>query len=108
MRRKIKNKHCALQVLHSVKHSLQGLDTLITAVNRFRMVTNSIRIPTQINKKASHVLNQYNSGELKACRIKCGNMSLRVGRKWRLLSKDNGQCWEIMSHEKYNNLKDRR
>ncbi|WP_075208335.1 ParE family toxin-like protein [Klebsiella aerogenes] len=72
------------------------------------MVTNSIRIPTQINKKASHVLNQYNSGELKACRIKCGNMSLRVGRKWRLLSKDNGQCWEIMSHEKYNNLKDRR
>ncbi|HIE4607781.1 TPA: hypothetical protein ACXNLE_002989 [Klebsiella aerogenes] len=72
------------------------------------MVTNSIRIPTQVNKKASHVLNQYNSGELKACRIKCGNMSLRVGRKWRLLSKDNGQCWEIMSHEKYNNLKDRR
>ncbi|WP_446027410.1 ParE family toxin-like protein [Klebsiella aerogenes] len=108
MRRKIKNKHCALQVLHSVKHSLQGLATLITAVNGFRMVTNSIRIPTQINKKASHVLNQYNSGELKACRIKCGNMSLRVGRKWRLLSKDNGQCWEIMSHEKYNNLKDRR
>jgi hypothetical protein len=32
MRRKIKNKHCALQVLHSVKHSLQGLATLITAV----------------------------------------------------------------------------
>ncbi|HIE4916019.1 ParE family toxin-like protein [Klebsiella aerogenes] len=72
------------------------------------MVTNSIRIPTQINKKASHVLHQYNSGELKACRIKCGNMSLRVGRKWRLLSKDNGHYWEIMSHEKYNNLKDRR
>lgn len=27
-----KNKHCALQVLHSVKRSLQGLATLITAV----------------------------------------------------------------------------
>ncbi|RSW87038.1 hypothetical protein EGH62_03045 [Klebsiella aerogenes] len=72
------------------------------------MVTNSIRIPAEVNKKASSILNQYTSGELKACRIKCGNMSLRVGRKWRLLSKDNGQCWEIMSHEKYNYLKDRR
>lgn len=72
------------------------------------MVTNSIRIPAEVNKKASSILNQYASGELKACRIKCGNMSLRVGRKWRLLSKDNGNCWEVMSHEKYNKRKDRK
>ncbi|WP_418767532.1 hypothetical protein [Klebsiella quasipneumoniae] len=42
------------------------------------------------------------------CRIKCGNLSLKIGRKWRLLSRNNGNCWEVMSHEKYNQLKDRK
>lgn len=44
----------------------------------------------------------------KPCRIKCGNLSLKIGRKWRLLSHNNGTYWEVMSHEKYNQLKDRK
>ncbi|MFZ8600176.1 hypothetical protein ACO1ZJ_23670 [Klebsiella pneumoniae] len=40
--------------------------------------------------------------------MKCGNLSLKIGRKWRLLSRNNGTCWEVMSHEKYNQLKDRK
>ncbi|WP_431603246.1 ParE family toxin-like protein [Serratia proteamaculans] len=26
-----------------------------------------------------------------------------MSRCWRLLSKDNGHSWEVMSHERYNN-----
>ncbi|WP_457852468.1 ParE family toxin-like protein [Raoultella ornithinolytica] len=50
----------------------------------------------------------YASGKINPCRIKCGNLSLKVGRKWRLLSQDDGECWKVMSHEKYNQLKDRK
>ncbi|WP_422395532.1 hypothetical protein [Raoultella ornithinolytica] len=50
----------------------------------------------------------YASGKINPCRIKCGNLSLKVGRKWRLLSQDDGGCWKVMSHEKYNQLKDRK
>ncbi|EPK7666762.1 hypothetical protein MOV73_005095 [Raoultella ornithinolytica] len=47
----------------------------------------------------------YASGKINPCRIKCGNLSLKVGRKWRLLSQDDGGCWKVMSHENTTNLK---
>ncbi|HHS9741346.1 TPA: hypothetical protein ACTW90_003760 [Raoultella ornithinolytica] len=72
------------------------------------MIITSNRIPLHINERASQVLGLYDSGGIKPCRIKCGNLSLKVGRKWRLLSRNNGNCWEVMSHEKYNQIKDRR
>ncbi|WP_438819697.1 ParE family toxin-like protein [Serratia marcescens] len=31
------------------------------------------------------------------------HLTLPMARCWRLLSKDNGNSWEIMSHERYNN-----
>ncbi|HHT5083154.1 ParE family toxin-like protein [Klebsiella michiganensis] len=72
------------------------------------MIIISNRIPSHVNEKASHVLSLYSKGDIKPCRIKCGNLSLKIGRKWRLLSRNNGTCWEVMSHEKYNQLKDRK
>ncbi|WP_457920894.1 ParE family toxin-like protein [Raoultella ornithinolytica] len=72
------------------------------------MIITSNRIPLHINERASQILVLYDSGNIKPCRIKCGNLSLKVGRKWRLLSRNNGNCWEVMSHEKYNQIKDRR
>ena len=72
------------------------------------MIITSNRIPPHINEKVSIVLKMYASGKINPCRIKCGNLSLKVGRKWRLLSQDDGGCWKVMSHEKYNQLKDRK
>ncbi|WP_420042937.1 hypothetical protein [Escherichia coli] len=31
-----------------------------------------------------------------------GFLSLKVNPRWRMLSKDNGRNWEVMSHETYN------
>lgn len=73
-----------------------------------QIISRSTRTPPHVNEKALAAINLYNSGRVKPCRIKCGNLSLKVGRKWRLLSRDNGKCWEVMSHEKYNQRKDRR
>ncbi|OMP92709.1 ParE family toxin-like protein [Raoultella terrigena] len=72
------------------------------------MIITSNRIPLHINERASQVLRLYDIVNIKPCRIKCGNLSLKIGRKWRLLSRNNGNCWEVMSHEKYNQIKDRR
>lgn len=72
------------------------------------MIITSNRIPPHINEKASIILKMYASGKINPCRIKCGNLSLKVGRKWRLLSQDDGECWKVMSYEKYNQLKDRK
>ncbi|HAT3748305.1 TPA: hypothetical protein I8622_001255 [Klebsiella oxytoca] len=36
-----------------------------------------------------------------------GYLSLKVNPRWRLLSKDDGRNWEVMSHETYNREKDR-
>ena len=79
-----------------------------TSAGRLRMIIKSNRIPSHVNEKVSHVLSLYSKGDIKPCRIKCGNLSLKIGRKWRLLSRNNGTCWEVMSHEKYNQLKDRK
>jgi len=39
--------------------------------------------------------------------IGSGNLSLRVNHRWRLLSRDGGKSWELMSHETYNREKDK-
>ncbi|EEY9906142.1 hypothetical protein IHC12_003529 [Escherichia coli] len=31
-----------------------------------------------------------------------GFLSLKVNPRWRLLSRDGGKNWEVMSHETYN------
>ncbi|HHT5345802.1 TPA: hypothetical protein ACTY9I_002072 [Raoultella planticola] len=94
--------------LHSVSRCPQGQGAWPTGAGRQRMIIVSNRIPSHVNDRAAQILRLYVSGTLKPCRIKCGNLSLRIGRKWRLLSRNNGSCWEVMSHEKYNQLKDRK
>ncbi|WP_423767497.1 hypothetical protein [Enterobacter roggenkampii] len=32
---------------------------------------------------------------------------MKVNHRWRLLSRDGGKNWEVMSHETYNREKDR-
>ncbi|QDE47368.1 hypothetical protein EIN43_08905 [Enterobacter hormaechei] len=37
-----------------------------------------------------------------------GNLSLKVNHRWRLLSRDGGKNREVMSHERYSKVKDRK
>ena len=107
--RKKSRKSPSLQLLpRFVKHCRHALDTWPTSAGRWRMIITSNRIPPHVNEKASQIFSLYSKGNIKPCRIKCGNLSLKIGRKWRLLSRNNGTCWEVMSHEKYNQLKDRK
>ena len=68
----------------------------------------AFRVPEYVHEKAVAVLRQYRNGRIRPRHIVCGNLSLTVLRKWRLLSRDNGKSWVILSHEKYNKLKDRK
>lgn len=40
--------------------------------------------------------------------ITTGFLSLAVNHRWRLLSKDGGNKWQLMTHERYNGAKDGR
>lgn len=106
--RKKSRKSPSLLLPRFVKPCRHALDTWPTSAGRWRMIITSNRIPPHVNEKASQILSLYSKGNIKPCRIKCGNLSLKIGRKWRFLSRNNGTCWEVMSHERYNQLKDRK
>ncbi|WP_202396316.1 ParE family toxin-like protein [Serratia marcescens] len=54
--------------------------------------------------EAEGVLCAYREGKKKPNRTyQHKHLTLPVARCWRLLSKDNGNSWEVMSHERYNN-----
>ncbi|MDK9373400.1 hypothetical protein QQF54_08535 [Lelliottia sp. V106_10] len=73
------------------------------------MSLTAIRIPLWIHLKAINVLQAYRRHKLITTYIHTtGYLSLKVNRRWRLLSRDNGRNWEVMSHERYNKEKDRR
>lgn len=73
------------------------------------MTLTAIRVPEWVHIRALAVLGQYRKHRLFPCRITgTGNLSLKVNRRWRLLSKDHGKNWQLMSHEKYNAQKDRK
>lgn len=62
-------------------------------------------IPADIQRKAKKVLERHLAGELKPRKLVGGlGLALEVGYRWRLLSRDKGQTWDLMSHEKYNKL----
>src|SRR5476649_787599 len=72
------------------------------------MTLTAIRVPEWVHDRAVVVLSQYRKQRLNPLRIiGTGNLSLKVNHRWRLLSKDNGKNWQLMSHEKYNAQKDR-
>ncbi|MGM1188264.1 ParE family toxin-like protein [Serratia liquefaciens] len=61
------------------------------------------RIPQRISIKAERVLCAYKAGKKTPARTYQHNhLTLPVARCWRLLSKDNGHSWVVMSHERYN------
>ncbi|MCL5502181.1 hypothetical protein M5Y49_26395 [Escherichia coli] len=73
------------------------------------MALTAIRIPEWVHQQAVFVLRQYRNKRVHPCRMhRSGNLSLRVNRRWRLLSRDGGQSWEVMSHERYSKVKDRK
>ncbi|WP_421412640.1 hypothetical protein ACOMDM_13710 [Serratia plymuthica] len=61
------------------------------------------RIPQRISIKAEGVLCAFRDGKKTPTRTyQHSHLTLPVARCWRLLSKDNGHSWKVMSHEKYN------
>ncbi|KZP84488.1 ParE family toxin-like protein [Enterobacter hormaechei] len=59
--------------------------------------------PEWIKLKAKRLLQLYRE-QLKIPRKskKMAYLSFEVGPRWRLLSKDNGQNWSLLSHSEYN------
>ena len=73
------------------------------------MALTAIRIPEWVHEQAVHVLRQYRNGRIHPRRMHgSGKLSLKVNLRWRLLSRDGGQNWEVMSHERYSKVKDRK
>lgn len=69
----------------------------------------AIRIPEWVHLKAVHILSQFRARRIHPCRMHgSGNLSLKVNHRWRLLSRDGGKNWEVMSHERYSKVKDRK
>lgn len=62
-------------------------------------------IPHKIIAKAQAVRALLADGTIHARKMReKGFYSVPVGRKYRLLSRDNGQTYELMTHEKYSRI----
>lgn len=73
------------------------------------MSLTAIRIPEWVHVQAVQTLGRFRKRRVISSRIRgSGNLSLKVNRRWRILSRDGGQNWEVMSHERYSKLKDRK
>lgn len=72
----------------------------------------SQRVPEKVRQKAQLQLQRLAKGERLTRKVKCGGkrggvcalMKMDVGTFWRMLSRDQGQSWELMSHERYNKM----
>ncbi|MGE1070065.1 hypothetical protein [Pantoea agglomerans] len=60
--------------------------------------------PVRIMRRAERIMRLWRTGQIRARRTYRGQyLTLRVTPQWRLLSKDNGQNWELLSHADYDN-----
>jgi hypothetical protein len=73
-------------------------------------ITPGLHVPLtaslSLRRKAQHQVRRFQRGERNYIRLKekgTGYLKINVGLFWRLLSRDNGQSWELMLHERYNN-----
>lgn len=67
------------------------------------MTLTAIRIPERVHLQAMKVLIQYRRGKIFPRRIySTGYLSMKINPRWRMLSKDGGRNWEVMSHSTYN------
>ncbi|WP_036768643.1 hypothetical protein [Photorhabdus australis] len=67
-------------------------------------------VPLVYRKKAVEQLKRYRQGSKNYTRIRAkgkgrdaNHLKIDIGRFWRLLSRNGGQDWEMMTHERYNN-----
>lgn len=59
--------------------------------------------PLCVSKRATAELSQYAKGRKNYSRIAPHHyLVIRLGCRWRLLSKDCGKIWLLLTHEKYN------
>ncbi|EGT3611632.1 hypothetical protein FAP59_18805 [Morganella morganii] len=86
-----------------------------TQIHRQRLLTSlecSSGIPDKIQRKAKRLLLRHFSGEHLCKKVKCYGkkggiypaLKIDIGVFWRLLSLDNGESWQLMSHERYNKI----
>lgn len=60
--------------------------------------------PVHIRQRAGRILNQWQTGSVHARKTyRFRYLTLTVSPGWRLLSKDNGNHWELLSHADYDN-----
>lgn len=60
-------------------------------------------IPDNVMQKAEALVADYARAACTARRsYKHKYLTLDIGIRWRLLSRDDGETWELMSHECYN------
>ncbi|CAI1069161.1 Uncharacterised protein [Serratia fonticola] len=59
--------------------------------------------PLWITAKALHTLSQFSKSQLIPRRTKLkGYLTFRVNKRWRLLSRDNGNNWQLLINNDYN------
>lgn len=62
-------------------------------------------IPAKVQRKAKAILHLYAQKEVQPRKLAgCLGLALEVGYRWRLLSRDKGATWDLVSHERYNKL----
>ncbi|EQC2759820.1 hypothetical protein ACY3S6_003595 [Escherichia coli] len=59
--------------------------------------------PLNVERKARACLRSFRNGVRNFSRTKSRDyLVIRIGFRWRLLSKDNGASWDLLTHEAYN------
>ena len=63
-------------------------------------------MPQKVAIKAMAALGQWENGEVRATKLwnqkkNKDVLKLDIGRDWRAVTTDNGETWDVMSHEKY-------
>ncbi|WP_024529219.1 ParE family toxin-like protein [Serratia fonticola] len=61
--------------------------------------------PLWITAKALHILSQFSNSRLIPRRTKAKNhLTFRVNKRWRLLSRDNGINWQLLTNNDYDKV----
>lgn len=71
------------------------------------MTLSAFKAPEWVITQATKKLAQYRKRRIFPCRMhSTGYLSLKVNPRWRLLSQNGGKDWQLLTHEKYNGVKD--
>lgn len=71
------------------------------------MTLTALKAPEWVIAQAAMRLTQYRKQRIFARRMhRTGFLSLKVNRRWRLLSRNGGKDWQLMTHETYSKCKD--